>query len=398
MPDISNCRVEKKEFRVVHLSTSTSGGAGIAANRLSSALTRFKIDSTIMTLDESVHQVNSGIIQISRTLNSLILGRIATLLNARLSRMSFFSLFNQPAGNLLEALREFPPEATILHIHNWFNLTDFSELDILLKLGYKMVFTLHDERIFTGGCHYTFECESFTNSCSSCPRVPEILEAKVLSNQNQSAAFIQENIKELMFICPSNWMKSEALRSRALKNSNIVVIPNVFETSPRIQSYEPCNVGSLVHIGVASVDPWHYSKGGDILEELIRFAQNNSMNLCFHFLSEYSGNNKMDRFWSDIDVLFVPSRADNSPNVIHESKEYGVPVLASNVGGIPELLERNIDSMFDISDFDYGSIIDEFIRLKTNLRTTPLKPQSESTSDKFQSVKKHIQVYENLVK
>jgi glycosyltransferase involved in cell wall biosynthesis len=396
VPNISQLQSEIKNFKVVHLSSSTSGGAGIAAKRLNSALKAFGIESTIISLNGSSREEIGDVVYVSRTLSSLILGKISTIINLHLSRMSFFSLFNRPAGNLLTVLRIFSPDTTILHIHNWFNLTDFSELESLLQSGYKIVFTLHDESLFTGGCHYSFSCDFFTGTCLQCPRVPKLLESKVLNNQNVAAAFVQKHLEELKFICPSNWIKSEALRSRVLNHADLVVIPNVFDTLSEVKFDNSCAKKSLVHIGVASVDPWHYSKGGDILKQLIHYSEINSSGLCFHLLSEYSGEDKFARFWSEIDALFVPSRADNSPNVIHESKLYGIPVLASNVGGIPELLDQGIDSVFELSDINYSSIVKDFIRLKSIEQTRVVKSPSETSSDRLQSVQEHLRVYSGL--
>ncbi len=50
----------------------------------------------------------------------------------------------------------------------------------------------------------------------------------------------------------------------------------------------------------------------------------------------------MGRVYADIDVLVVPSIwPENSPLVIHEALLSGVPVVASNIGGIPELIQHN---------------------------------------------------------
>lgn len=42
----------------------------------------------------------------------------------------------------------------------------------------------------------------------------------------------------------------------------------------------------------------------------------------------------------EADVFLLPSRADFTPNVISESYAFGLPVVASPVGGIPEMIEH----------------------------------------------------------
>lgn len=55
--------------------------------------------------------------------------------------------------------------------------------------------------------------------------------------------------------------------------------------------------------------------------------------------------------WLDqVDILLQPSRTEGQGRAIIEAMSRGIPVLASNVGGIPELLDQ--DSMADASDVD----------------------------------------------
>ena len=64
-----------------------------------------------------------------------------------------------------------------------------------------------------------------------------------------------------------------------------------------------------------------------------------------HFL----GYVPTDRFFPDIDVLIVPSIWNDSlPGVVFESLAYGVPVIGSNRGGIPEILQHGVNGfLFD---------------------------------------------------
>jgi glycosyltransferase involved in cell wall biosynthesis len=63
--------------------------------------------------------------------------------------------------------------------------------------------------------------------------------------------------------------------------------------------------------------------------------------------ASWEGQFHPEQLWevlAELDVLVVPSRwPDNSPNIILEAQAAGLPILGSNVGGIPELVahERN---------------------------------------------------------
>ncbi len=50
-------------------------------------------------------------------------------------------------------------------------------------------------------------------------------------------------------------------------------------------------------------------------------------------------------------ALVLPSREENCPMVILEAMAAGVPVAASNVGGIPDIVENNVTGLlFDPSN------------------------------------------------
>ena len=44
-------------------------------------------------------------------------------------------------------------------------------------------------------------------------------------------------------------------------------------------------------------------------------------------------------------LLALPTMMDTAPNVLAEARAAGVPVVASAVGGIPELIEHGVDGL-----------------------------------------------------
>ena len=81
------------------------------------------------------------------------------------------------------------------------------------------------------------------------------------------------------------------------------------------------------------------------------------------------------------DVLLYPTQADNLPLVVLESMSCGTPVIASSLGGIPEIIKHNENGML-VEDFKkesafkdalhaYLSLDEENLnRLKLNARET----------------------------
>lgn len=104
------------------------------------------------------------------------------------------------------------------------------------------------------------------------------------------------------------------------------------------------------------------------------------------FLGGFS-NEKVGKIFSEIDVLIVPSIwYENSPFVIKEAFLFDTPVIASDIGGIPELVENNKNGLlFKPREIDeLKSKMEEVIekphlykRLKKNI-TTPKSIQQNA--------------------
>jgi glycosyltransferase involved in cell wall biosynthesis len=55
----------------------------------------------------------------------------------------------------------------------------------------------------------------------------------------------------------------------------------------------------------------------------------------------HKGHDELPRWLSSFDVLCLPSRREGCPNVVLEALASGRPVVASSVGGVPELLRQD---------------------------------------------------------
>ena len=322
----------------MHISTSIKGGAAIAAFNLHTVLLQSGIDSRFVTLISPNLLDDPNIVFVKRTFREILVGKILTLLQNNFSKYTFFSSHSQPASALLKFIENQDSRGCILHIHNWYNFFDLRWIVALEKKGFKIFFTLHDQRLFTGGCHYSRGCQQFTSDCSRCPAVPYFYRPSVRRSRESIDKYINST-KSVQIISPSEWLTRDAQKSKSLKNSNIQTIPNVFPaiTEPsNTYNWQPGNPLELA-IGIASIDPYAEIKGGDFVKQLLHSEKNYKL----IFLRDHTADKEI--FWKKIDVLLVPSLQDNSPNVIHEAKLRGIPVIARLVGGIPELISTDYD-------------------------------------------------------
>jgi glycosyltransferase involved in cell wall biosynthesis len=156
-------------------------------------------------------------------------------------------------------------------------------------------------------------------------------------------------MENLYLIAPSKWMRDQAIKSRLLPSNRVRFIPNTLGTSfsSISQNMKTAGDSKVFKLGIASMDVDSYIKGGDIVKQLVTEVAESQLPFEFVKMKDFEGDNGTEKFWESIDCLLVLSRADNSPNVIHEAKIFGIPVVGSMLGGITELLDPDFDYLVD---------------------------------------------------
>jgi len=374
-------------MRIVHLSTGHLGGAGLAARRLSAGLRSVGIDSKFVALSNSTYVPAENEFQIPRSLPQKLNSGFSTLFSQQYSGKS---LVTPISTNLIDGdfLKRFiGDQKTVFHVHNWFNI--FSQLRLAeLTREFNFIFTLHDQRLFTGACHYSLGCEKFRTVCTNCPQLPNIL-----SNLPSRAQRLANDFSDISFIAPSQWLFNLASSSNLLSNCRGQVIPNSFY-GYEATVIEKRDQNSSIKVGLAAMNPKSWIKGGDIVTSLISKHSNGGF-IQFFSLSDFAHHKD---FWSTIDVLLVPSQADNSPNVIHEAKLWGIPVIASDVGGIPEILSEDFDSCISLESLTLNVIESEILRAYEFSNDIIARRRESERHRKYidSSLERHIEFYKLL--
>jgi glycosyltransferase involved in cell wall biosynthesis len=70
---------------------------------------------------------------------------------------------------------------------------------------------------------------------------------------------------------------------------------------------------------------------------------------------------KIDEYYQILDLLVVPSLSEGLPNAVLEAMSYGVPVLATAVGGVPEVIQDGNGMM--VPPNDPGALAESMIEL-----------------------------------
>ena len=391
-------------WQVIHLSTGHEGGAGLAARRLNSALNAAGISSSFWALRHNEYHQYENEFDIPRNHLTRLISRILSSIQSRLSQKVFFSLWSLNVLSNRRINKMGSPKDTILHFHNWFNLVSQKRITQLNKQGFSIVLTMHDERFMTGGCHYAFKCQGFQASCQKCPELPRLFKSIPSRNHNKFLKNAKNLSNQFALIAPSRWLRDKALSSSLISQLPVIFIPNTLGSninySVPLKQREILRQDSIIKIGIASMSKHSYIKGGDITSNLHKLVLERKLPIEIIYLSDFTNReNLTSDFWSQIDYLLVPSRADNSPNVIHEAKLLGIPVIASSIGGIAELLTPD----FDVPIADELLNEEGILKILMGARHQDNRGLQNSMIIQFNeyvrdSVPSHIKVYEDLIK
>jgi glycosyltransferase involved in cell wall biosynthesis len=147
-------------MKVLHICTSDSGGAGLCCCRIHQALLQQGIDSKVLVMEKSSkdnHVIGYGQwLTICRKIFNKLL-RMAGLMVTDFNRVFYLSsttrqCFTVPTSWIDLSNHPLVKEADVIHLH-WIN--GFVDYPSFFKRVQKtFVWTLHDENLFLGICHY----------------------------------------------------------------------------------------------------------------------------------------------------------------------------------------------------------------------------------------------------
>ncbi len=259
-------------------------------------------------------------------------------------------------------------EADVLHLH-WTNsgYLSLSNLQQLLSLGKPVVWTLHDMWSFTGGCHYSGDCDHYLQQCGNCWMLRNSNPADLSHRVWLRKAKMLQAAKNLTVVSCSHWLGEVARSSSLLKQQRITTIPNPID----VDLYTPLDKLSLrkryglntdapiILFGAANINDRRKgisylidaltrlkeTLGNDTKVEVVVFGKNkhfdvSSLPFKTTELGMITSDEKLAEIYNLADVFVSPSLEDNLPNMIMEALACGVPVAAFNTGGIPDLIDH----------------------------------------------------------
>lgn len=363
--------------------TDRSGGAGIAAFRLARALDEHGVQAPIFCLhrrfnDPGTFRYRVRNSEMSRSLQvhreALQLVQKRYVAGNRTSRSK--TIFSEPwAAGLLVGDNPMVAASRILHLH-WVNhFLDLHSLQELAALGRPIVWTLHDEWLYTAGCHYTSGCDAFRSRCVECPQL--LIDPFQLVEQwfDQKAEVLAG--LDLTIVTPSEWLGDRARRSTLLRGKRVEVIRNAFDVevfkpkAPAARRDARSRHGfddQTIVFGFGAASLRDVRKGyGLLLAAMSKLADEGAFKgrpvgvlvfgsrseeldaLTGHIKVAYVGElheeSAIAEVLGAVDAFVVPSLEENYPNVIIEALLCGTPVIAYGCGGIPEQVHDGLNGL-----------------------------------------------------
>ena len=357
------------------------GGAAIATYRLHQGLKSVGVNSQLLvqrkiTDDPSVLGSVTRVERFTGQLRPYIDGIPTRLYPNR--EKALFSPAWLP-GRIPTRINQLDPDL----VHLFWVTSGFLRIESLRSFNRPIIWTLHDMWPFTGGCHYDDGCGGFQQACGKCPVLHSNKE-RDLSRRVWKRKHKYWSDLPIVVVATSRWLGDMARCSSIFGNKRIEILPNGIDT----EVYKPldkkmartaCNLPQdkkLIMFSAfdATSDK---RKGGQFLldalerlsdgdfgksaELIIVGATSGSLGrtgLKTHFMGIHYDELSQVLLYTAADVLVAPSIQENLSNTVMESLSCGTPVVAFNIGGMPDMIEHEkngyLATPFETRDLAHG--------------------------------------------
>lgn len=397
------------------------GGASRAAYRLLCGLAAIGINSTMLVLYKL--STDSKVIGLTGVAGKFfsrayrVLDSLPLLFYSKWSR-EIFSLSIAHSFNV-KKINKLNPD--IVHLH-WV-AGGFLKIEDFANINQPIVWTLHDMWPFTGGCHYSGQCKRYLEKCGCCPVLGSNKE-----NDLSSQVFNRKNKawrnKKMTIISPSRWLADCAKSSSIFSLSQIHVIPNGIDTGlfkPEEKKLARIKLGlpqdkKLVLFGAVSPTK-DKRKGFVYLQQALKTLSKNDVALVIfgkinenldiaghkiYNVGNINDDHKLVSLYSAADVFVAPSIQENLSNAVMESLSCGTPVVAFDIGGMPDMIDHQkngwLAKPFNTDDLGEGI---QWILNSANKSEDLNMNARQKVVDNFEISKiahRHLELYRSILK
>lgn len=372
---------EEEWVRVWHLNREDCcGGAARAVQRVHRALLKEGVDSSIHVsrkrTDDPLVSVLGGRAAHSRSKYRTAIGSLPRgLLRTRNGVVHWAAFLPSGWPRLIN-----DSEAEIVHLH-WICGEMVSVKDIG-QLKKPVVWTLHDMWPFCGAEHYAQD-RRYRDGYTKTNRPSH--ESGFDLNRWTWCRKRRYWRRPMEIVTPSRWLASCAKESMLMKGWEVSVVPNALDTNVfRRMERSLCREAlslpksaKIVLFGAADgvFDP---RKGFDLLVKAMgkvkEYGFKNRLEFMVlgaprkkagagvgsnvRWLGRVDNEEDLVLAYNAADLVVVPSRQDNLPQLATEAQACGIPVVAFDVGGLSDAVEHKesgyLARPFEVEDLAYG--------------------------------------------
>lgn len=275
---------------------------------------------------------------------------------------------------------QFNPDIVNLH---WV-CNGYVQIETLPKLKKPLVWTLQDMWAFTGGCHYSQDCDRYKKSCGNCPQLHST------KGQDLSHIVWQRKLKawqnlNLTIVTPSSWMAECVRASSLFRDRRVEVVPFCLDT----KKYQPIDqklARALLHLpqdkqlvlfGALAATADHRKGFHLLLPALQKLSQSGwqdkielvvfgasqpekPLDLGFkaHYLGSFQDDIALAIVYSAADVMIVPSIQESFGQTASEALACGTPVVAFNATGLKDIVDHQkngyLAKPYEVADLAQG--------------------------------------------
>lgn len=403
-------------MKVTHISTFDSGGAGIAALRLHNGLLCESADSNFLSLwqfsnnnlaNSFLFDANIKLSYAQRALRKFGFSVTQEEKNRQQlkDKAGNYEIYSFPFTDYRVEQHPIIQQTDIINLH-W--VAGFINYPTFFQTNKPIVWTLHDMNPFMGGFHYSGDYERNKKAF-------ENLEQQLIKTKQN--AYKNANIT---VVTPSAWLGKLAKQSDLLQHYDVRTIPNsvdtaIFKPHDKILARNTFNLPADKQIILFVSDSIHnYRKGFDLLIEAFKHLNLSDEHLLVTVgqtsnENTFSGNTinlgkvnderLMSLLYSAADVFVLPSREDNLPNVLLESTACGTPVIAFNIGGIPEVIQIGFNGILanEISVQSLQNAITQFVNKQYNFDRNQIRKTAIEKFALHVQARKYTDLYKEII-
>ncbi|URA10849.1 glycosyltransferase family 4 protein [Thermospira aquatica] len=366
-------------MKILHIvAGNLNGGAARGAYWLHCGLRKIGVESKILTNGINTFEDNS----------------VTTILKSKIDKA--FNLMRGEFDNLIVLLypkrkkvifstglfgidftktREYR-EADIIHLH-WIN-AGFVNIKHLSKINKPIVWTMRDMWPFTGGCHYSMECENYKRGCGFCVQ----LQSNKKYDLSRLVLYRKKKYlpKDMKVVGISSWLSEKAKESDVFRNFEIHTIPNAIDTKEffpieKKVAREILGIKTrkkIILVGATNVNDFY--KGFGRYFDALKMLEKNKYFLCFFGILEEKlitdlgfeyksfgylhDNISLRLVYSSADVFVAPSMMEAFGKTLTEAMSCGTPVVCFDATGPKDIVTHQLDGYraipFDPSDLAKG--------------------------------------------